>query len=315
MPPLVSIIITVYRRTAFLEQAILSAVSQNFNDREIIVADDSGAGLAQSICEPFCKNGQCIYRANPVTLGIVGSLRGAIESASGKYIAILNDDDYWSPTFLEKLVTPLEDNSERVIAFSDHWLIRENGSVDEVATVANTRHYGRDQLAAGDIHDPVNFVLKKNGVPLAMASVFRKDDLNRSLLYRELVGSYDFWIACILAASGKKFYYVPERLTFYRLHSQMETARKSPDKNLPMIFIFEQILDHNWFPAMRPFLRHRLAEAHYRNGRDLLRFGQLGPARQMFRRANRVSWHQKSIASFLLSFAPLPIRRHYHLSD
>jgi glycosyltransferase involved in cell wall biosynthesis len=315
MPPLVSVIVTVYRRTDFLRHAIGSAISQTFSDREIIVADDSGSSLAKSICAPFCEARQLIYHANAKTFGIVGNLRGAIESAQGKYIAILNDDDFWTPTFLEKLVAPLEENPNRVIAFSDHWIVNGEGVVNEAATDVNTLLYDRATKSKGEIQDPPGFVLIKNGVPLAMSSLFRKDALELSLLTKEVGGSYDFWIACVLAATGKAFYYVPERLTFYRVHSQMETVRKSADKNLPTIFIAEQLLERNWFPSMRKPLRHRLSESFYRNGRDLLWFGQPGLARKMFLKAIKVTCHRKSAAAFVLSLLPRFVRQRVHLSQ
>jgi glycosyltransferase involved in cell wall biosynthesis len=313
--PLVSVILTVFEREKFLPTAIEGVLAQTFSNYEIIVTDDSNKASIRQICELFHCGNRLRYRSNAKQLGVPLNVRGAIQEAKGKYIVILNDDDYWEPTFLEKLVPPLEENTNRVVAFSDHWIVHEDGMVDKMATEANTLQYHRKMVSRGVIQDSPGFVLKKNGLPLAMASLFRKDALDLSLLTKEVVGAYDFWISCILAASGKAFYYVPERLTYYRVHGQSETARKSPDKSQPVIFIFQQLLERNWFPQMRFFLEHRLAVAHYSNGRDLLWFSQTVPAREMFRKAIRVSWHQKSITAFALSFAPLFIRRRFHLSQ
>jgi len=313
--PLVSVILTVYEREQYLPTALESALAQTFCDYEIIVTDDSNRRSIRRICESFECAERLRYRANPKRLGAPLNIRAAIHETKGRYISILNDDDFWEPAFLDKLVAQLEAKSDRILSFSDHWIVRETGAVDENATEANSLLYGRKGLSSGEVRDPVSLVLLKNGVPLAMASVFRKDVLAPSLLTKEVGGSYDFWIACAMAVTGKAFYYVPDRLSYYRVHGRSETARKSADKNLTTIFISEQLLERKWFPSMQKLLKHRLAEAFYRNGRDLLWFGQAVSARRMFRKAMRLTWHQKSAVAFALSFAPRCIRYRSGLSQ
>ena len=311
--PKVSVILPVYQREQYLGIAIEGIVAQTFQDFEVIVSDNSAKDSLRKICESFECHGRLRYRSNPRNLGAALNIRAAVSESKGIYVTILNDDDCWEPTFLEKLVSSLEKNPNCVLAFSDHWIMDAQGKIDVAATDANTKHYGRAELPAGDVKEPVKFVLEKNGVP-QMAALFRRDALDLSLLTEQVIWAYDFWISCILAASGNAFYHVPERLTRYRVHGEMETARKSPDKSEPMIYIFEQLLNLNWFPLMRGFLEQRLAVAYYSNGRDLLWFDQPAAARRMFRKALRLSWHQKSMAAFALSLAPLPIRRHLQIT-
>ena len=45
MEPLVSVVITTYGRTDFLEKAIKSVVTQTYNNIEIIVVDDNANNL------------------------------------------------------------------------------------------------------------------------------------------------------------------------------------------------------------------------------------------------------------------------------
>ena len=112
---------------------------------------------------------------------------------------------------------------------------------DRAATERNTIRHGRAQLAEGEVHDPGRFVLETNGVPLAMGAVFRLSALDTRRLSSEVAGAYDLWISAQLAASGGAFYYVPERLTRYRVHAEMETARRSPDKGDCSVFLHDLI--------------------------------------------------------------------------
>lgn len=312
--PEVSVIISVYKRTDFLSQAIESALAQTFQGAEIIVADDSGTAAASTLCEPWVKSGQVRYRANPQRLGIAHSLRGTLEEARGDFVSILNDDDFWEPNFLNCLVPPLRTDPDRAVAFSDHWIVLENGSIDPQATEANSRRYGRAFLPPGEIKNPVDFVLVKNGVPLAMAAVFRRDALDLSLLTTDVSGSYDFWISCLLAASGKKFYYVAERLTRYRVHPKSETARRDPAKSENQVFIFSQLLQRNWFPEKTGYLRSRLASALFRLGRDRLFFNRLDDSRAYFRKSFATCPGWRPILATALSYLPRTLRIHLKLS-
>lgn len=315
MKPEASVIVTVHKRVGFLLHALESAVAQTFPSREIIVADDSGNAAASSVCEPLVKTGHIRYRANPRTLGIAGSLRAAIAEAEGEFISILNDDDLWEPNFLSQLVPPLQNDTERVLAFSDHWIISENGSIDYNETEANTRRYGRSSLSEGDVSDPEHFVLVRNGVPLAMAAVFRKKALDLSLLTDEVSGAYDLWIACILAASKGNFYYIPRRLTRYRVHSQSETARRHKGRFENQVHIFSQLLDRNWFPKMNDFLRTALAGIFFMLGRDKLHFDRPRDARLCFIQSIRTKPSWRAAIAIVLSYLPRLMRESLGISS
>ena len=302
------VIVTVYNRTQFLRQALQSALDQTFDSFEIIVTDDSGSDAIKLICDSF-QDSRIRYRTNSATVGVALNLRAAINEARGKYIAILNDDDAWEPEFLEKLSTPLEQNSNRVLAFSDHWIMSENGQIDVKKTDDNTVHYGRKTLADGEITDLGDFVLEKNGVPLAMASVFRKDAIDLELLVKDVSGAYDFWISCLLAASRQPAYYVSERLTRYRIHGAMETGRKAPDKSENMVFIYHKLIDLGAFPNKNYLLTSRYSQALYRVGRDNLLFNHVRDARVHFLQSLKVAKSSKTIISLLVTYLPKQLRR------
>ena len=301
---LVTVILTVYKRTVYLENALKSAIAQTMPKFEIIIADDSGANLAQSIYNIYENDKRIIYQPNLQTVGIVNSLKLAIERSRGVFIAILNDDDCWEPDFLEKLVNPLCQDNNRVLAFSDHWVIDANGTLDILATELNTKNYKRDGIPTGEIKDPKKTVLIDNGVPLAMASVFRKDAISLKMLVAEVSGAYDFWISCLLASSGRPFYYVNERLTKYRVHSEMETGRRSVDKRLNMIYIMDSLLQLKLFPNYTAHLNKSLGFYFYKTGRDNLYFGKVLDARDYFKKSIKISLNYRSVIALGLSYLP-----------
>lgn len=305
--PKVSVIVTVFHRTEFLKEALESALHQTFQDFEIIVTDDSRSSAIREIVDSFGSD-KMRYRSNAETLGVALNLRAAVSEAGGKYIAVLNDDDSWEPSFLEKLVAPLEEDSRRVLAFSDHWLVDGGGEIQFPETDANSRTFGRAALSMGEVPDLTDLVLIDNGVPLAMAAVFRVDAIEWERVVSAVSGAYDYWISFLLAASGGKAWYVPQRLTRYRVHAAMETGRRAPDKQEHLVYIYRTLLDTGTFPHRAALLRQRLAAALYAVGKDNLLFDHARAARSYLRRSLGVAFKPRTLAFLCLSCCPTVLR-------
>ena len=303
----VTVIITVFDRTGYLRGAIESVLAQHPSPAEIIVCDDSSSPSIRDICAPFAP--QIEYRPNPHPLGVALSVRNAIQAAKYPLIAILNDDDTWEPNFLQTLVPPLLANPEPVLSFADHWLMDESSHIDPVATDRNTRRYARHHLPAGLQTNTPDLVLRRNAIPLAMAAVFRRDAIDCFRITPESAGAYDFLISCLLASTARPFFYSPARVSRYRIHPGMETARRHPSKTAPLVHILESLLRLNLFPTHRSLIRTQLARAHRAQARAHLRQGDKPAARQSFLASLKSRLTIKSALGYLLTFVPLRIHR------
>lgn len=305
--PLVTIIVTVFNRVDFLREALESALNQTMESYEIIVTDDADSDSTKSICLSFNRPDKIRYRSHPNTLGVALNLRSALLEAKGKYVAILNDDDSWEADFLARLIIPLELEPQRVLAFSDHWIMLGSGEIDIEKTNKNTKIFKRNALSDGELRNTAEIALNKT-VPLVQAAVFRREALNIDLLVTNVAGAYDFWITCMLAARGQPFYYVSERLTRYRTHQQMETLRPSADKFEPEIFIYRSLLNANYFSSWHKFIEQQLGYMLYRCGRAKLEFDDLEKARQLFRESIHLSPSWKAIFRFASTYLPRKLR-------
>ena len=228
--PRVSVILTVYNRKEFLSEALESALAQSFRDFEIIVVDDSGNSASRELVSRYDTCDHIRYVPNPATLGVIGSIARGVDEARGDLIAILNDDDIWEEHLLEELVGTLAGDPKCVAAFSDHCVIDESGQIDEALSDTWSANMGRSSIPGGLVRDPAQFVIECSGFPIANCAIFRKDAVDWSLLAPEVSGAYDYWISCLLAASGGAIYYVPKRLARYRVHPKMETKSRGPNK-------------------------------------------------------------------------------------
>ena len=102
----ISIILPVYNRIKFLEQAINSVLKQTYQHWELIIADDNSDSETRAFLNkyPILDRRIKIYR-NPKNLGLFANLNKAISNAENDYLFILCSDDYLLPnclqTFLE----------------------------------------------------------------------------------------------------------------------------------------------------------------------------------------------------------------------
>lgn len=92
--PLVSVIIATYNRAEYLENTIDSVLAQTYKNIEIIVIDDGSTDNTIAVLKQFfhAKQIKYIYQKNT---GCWIARDNGIKKANGKYIAILDSDDYW----------------------------------------------------------------------------------------------------------------------------------------------------------------------------------------------------------------------------
>jgi glycosyltransferase involved in cell wall biosynthesis len=302
--PTVSVIVTVYDRTRFLKGALESVHAQGFAGLEVIVADDSDSAQIRRIVEDLGRPDTC-YRPNPRRLGAALSVASALRAARGRYITILNDDDTWEPDFLRALVRPLEEDTRRVAAFSDIWTVEEDGTVAAEESEVISRRFRRADRPQGEVEDPGRAAILDKSVPLAMGTVFRRDALDPGQIAPEVGGAYDYWIACALAATGRPLYYVPRRLTRYRVHHRMETLARRPDRREDELYVVRRAIAAGWFPHLRRRLKRRLSDVCvFAGANKLLRFGRTREARAMFLEGLRAWPNPFCLAGWLASFTP-----------
>lgn len=126
---MVTVIIPTYKRAHYISRAIKSIQEQTYKDVEIIVVDDNNPDteyreLLEKEMEKYknCPNIKYIQHEKNKN-GAVARNTG-IKEAKGEYITFLDDDDYFLPNRLEKMVEGLEKNKEYSCAYSSNIVTR-----------------------------------------------------------------------------------------------------------------------------------------------------------------------------------------------
>lgn len=119
--PLVTVVIPTYKRLKQLARAINSLYNQTYDNIEIIIINDDPNSDIEKFID-LKKNVEMInHKQNQ---GPSAARNSGIQRAKGKYIAFLDDDDFFLKTKIEKLVNTMESlNNEWIGIYS--WYIRE----------------------------------------------------------------------------------------------------------------------------------------------------------------------------------------------
>lgn len=218
--PLVSVIIPTYNREKYLEEAILSVINQSYITIEILVIDDgSRVNYAESICAKFS---QCsyFYKENG---GLSSARNYGVSKAKGEFIALLDDDDFWESSKIEKQVKVLLENSLVDCVHSSAAVVDENGkpTSDFIGAIQNKIHKRSGYV----FWNALGTWVVKSPTPLMRKSVFQSD-----LLFDETIKvgeDIDFYQRMFYR---HRIYYINEPLAFYREYNSTERLSVQREK-------------------------------------------------------------------------------------
>ena len=127
--PFLSVLMLTYNHEKFIADAIKSILMQKTNFKyEIVIGEDFSLDKTRSIIKEYQFNYPGTFNLLLHTKNI-GANKNQIlttKACKGKYIAILEGDDYWTdPYKLQKQVDFLEANSDYIVSYHDAAIVDE----------------------------------------------------------------------------------------------------------------------------------------------------------------------------------------------
>ncbi|MBM9513015.1 glycosyltransferase [Desulfogranum marinum] len=212
----VSVVMPLYNHECYVEESIFSVINQNYPVLELIVIDDGSSDNSGEIVKK--NNDSRVKYVFQENKGAHDAINKALSLSKGKYIAIINSDDVYHPSRIEKClesikcdtsidavfssVDYIDDKSKylnTVIGAEENWQGKEAGN-----SFASSRQLTLDLLAGNFIKTTSNLFCR--------AECFDKVGLFRNLRYTH---DYDFFLRL---SSQCKVKFIEEPLLKYRVH-------------------------------------------------------------------------------------------------
>jgi glycosyltransferase involved in cell wall biosynthesis len=239
----ISVLLPVYNSQAFLKEAIESILSQSLKNFELIIINDGSTDNSESIIKSFMDS-RIVYLKNPENIGLIKTLNKAIAIAKGNYLARMDADDVAMKDRLDLQLKAFQENKNRVVVSSDHFLLQGN----KETYIKN--HTQSDELKAILLFSPCfahPTVMIKN--------IFVKENISYNEKYTH-TEDYKLWTD--LAICGE-FYNINTPLLKYRSHpnqvsilnnsiqkQRSEEVRSLYLQKLGFVFSEEEFVTHNF---------------------------------------------------------------------
>jgi glycosyltransferase involved in cell wall biosynthesis len=215
--PTVSVLVKAYNHAPYVRQTIESVFDQSFQDFEIIVTDDGSTDGTVDILRGF-TDPRIRLEAFPRNQGISAAMNATIARARGRYLAILNSDDWALPGRLQRQAAFLDANPAVALLFGLPRPVDEAGS----ATTA------RD-----DFHCPLRFpdysrrtwlrqFFFSGNCLCAPTAMIRREAYAAAGEYDGRLTNlqdYDMWIRMLVA--GQNIHVLSEELTAFRIRDKL----------------------------------------------------------------------------------------------
>lgn len=257
--PLVSVIIPAYNRHQYIRQTVESVLNQTFQNFELIVIDDGSTDGTYEILKEYPQL-RLMSHPKRENRGQSASINLGLASAHGRYIAILDSDDFWAPEKLELQVKFMENHV-------DVGLVYTNGYYTDESGVPTGSYYAKTHEERGD----PNLMLLDCYLALPLNALVRADIYGKVGNFEERFRASQDHDMLVRIAEVTRFAYIPEYTFYYRRHGQSISYTKQALRWKIGFEILKRAAMR--YPYRSATLRKRRAVLHYRLGQVYLEEG------------------------------------------
>lgn len=176
-----SVIIPAYNAPATISTAVESVLAQTVTDLELIVVDDGSADSTPDLVERLASTDRRLRLIRQPNAGTAAARNRGLADARGSLVSLLDNDDAWLPTHLERAEAKLGARADAGIAYADAWILED--STGRVNRRTSLSFYGDRAAPDAGVDELLAALLVKNFI-IASSTTITREALNR-------VGEFD----------------------------------------------------------------------------------------------------------------------------
>ncbi len=215
----VTVIIPIYNSERYLEKCIKSVIAQTyrFSKIEVLLINDGSTDNSEAICQRYAAQYPNIRLISQKNQGVSSARNKGINQASGKYIMLLDSDDYLSRRTIKNLISFFDNNYEKIDLVTYPLYFCKNGRRRK------SPRYKLYDKGTG-IYDVNEYIYLDQSTINIM---FKNDEKDRCLFDVNMDLSEDQNFDTELVKRKEKIGFVREAIYYYRQHGVSSSATKN----------------------------------------------------------------------------------------
>lgn len=235
----VSIIIPVYNTYAFLEECVLSALSQTHRNIEIILIDDGSTDGSEKLCDKLQKTDTRIHSYHQSNRGVSSARNTGLSHASGSFIMFLDSDDVIAPLTVETTYTSIKRSKCEIGVFGLTYRRDQMHS-----KTFNEKDMMKDIRLLTANYAMSHILYSRSGITSGVTGKMFSRDLIENMEFINTIHIAEDTLFLITALSrATNICVVPQRLYYYRARPGSAMMSTFSPKRMTALKAFENILN------------------------------------------------------------------------
>ena len=253
----ISVLISTYKRAAFLVRLLNSIKDQNYNNCEIIIIDDASNDDTGKIVSQYRTDNpglNIIYLVNERNVGVSESKKRAYIKTSGDIIIFADDDDYYiEPSYFSILAQLYEEHPDCTMTIAATIMHDEQEGKYE--------YYGLNTPEEFTTREYLNGFMGRYKKPSSMFTMSLKSAVLKEIHYDELLCFNDTSLYLFALLGKGKVYTINQAVGIYYIHAGNMIGNTNPEYIIANLKSKEDIFQR----AMEVGLLDHPKKWHYRN--------------------------------------------------
>ncbi|WP_304343807.1 glycosyltransferase [Chryseobacterium koreense] len=214
-PPLLSIIVPIFKVEEFLEECIDSILIQGFQNYELILVNDGSPDGCGKICDDYAAKDSRIKVIHKTNGGLSSARNAGIEFASGRYLSFIDSDDFVSVDYFKENMQYLVSHPEvdMLVAQVCHYDKVKNTTRYQHANLLQSKAQVLEYLFSADY-------IASAWINIYQSNIFRDVRFPEGRIYE------DGYILPQIADRAEKVYISDQGIYYYRRRENSITSNR-----------------------------------------------------------------------------------------
>lgn len=220
--PTISVIVPVHNARSYLTECLDSLARQTFDDIEVVCVDDGSTDGSADVLRDYRGLGGRLRVATQPNAGAAAARNCGLDMARGTYVLFVDADDFIRLDACQLLVDRARDTGADIVVFGGKTFPISAWADDGFARTRAVRHDAVDA-----------FFFEPGCFPLMCNKLYRRALIEGEHLRfsTDLVLGEDNVFQFSLFPVAKTIAFMPDKLYFYRIHSQSAFNRMADDND------------------------------------------------------------------------------------